>query len=462
MSLKSIENNYFSHYLETLRMGFPIIIARTSILIMVTVDAIMTGWAGPEELAYLGLGLAPVLTLMVIFIGALNATVVLASQAIGSKEQNSIGLIWHTSLLHSVIFSLIAIFLAFYVEEFFVFTGQDATISYLSSQVSLVFAYGIPGMLFFVATNLILEAIGYQKVGMYVMIFVNILNILFNGIFILEWGGLYSQGGAYEAILVSSILRWTAFIISLIYLVKISIDKDSIYRVNVNLISYGKIISLFTHDIAYKFRKIAFPMSLLQGVESVAFGVVVFIAGWFGAAALAANQATFTVMNLVYMSAIGVAGATSIRVGIAVGQKDIMGTKLSGFMGLMVGFTLTLPISIFTILYPELIAKLFFSDIQMIEITTEIIYLVGFLFVFDTMMAVSLGALIGSGDVWIPFFILAFCFWILGLPLAYIFAVHLGYGLTGLWIGIGIGIISSLLLLVPRFYIISSNPIKRI
>ena len=167
-------------------------------------------------------------------------------------------------------------------------------------------------------------------------------------------------------------------------------------------------------------------------------------------------------MNLVYMSAIGVAGATSIRVGIAVGQKDIMGTKLSGFMGLMVGFTLTLPISIFTILYPELIAKLFFSDIQMIEITTEIIYLVGFLFVFDTMMAVSLGALRGTGDVWIPFFILAFCFWILGLPLAYIFAVHLGYGLTGLWIGIGIGIISSLLLLVPRFYIISSNPIKRI
>ena len=47
-----------------------------------------------------------------------------------------------------------------------------------------MFAYGIPGMLIFVTTNLILEAMGYQKAGMYVMIFVNILNVIFNGIFI--------------------------------------------------------------------------------------------------------------------------------------------------------------------------------------------------------------------------------------------------------------------------------------
>ena len=84
---EKIKNPYLFNYLDTIRMGFPIIIARTSILIMVTIDAIMTGWAGAEQLAYLGIGLAPVIALMVIFIGALNATVVLASQAIGAKEE---------------------------------------------------------------------------------------------------------------------------------------------------------------------------------------------------------------------------------------------------------------------------------------------------------------------------------------------------------------------------------------
>ena len=172
-------------------MGFPIIIARTSILIMVTIDAIMTGWAGPDQLAYLGIGLAPVIALMVIFIGALNATVVLASQSIGANERHKVGSIWYSAMIHSILFSIISIFLSFFFEDFFLITGQELNIAEEGARVSLVFAYGIPGMLFFVTTNLILEAMGYQKAGMYVMIFVNILNVILNGIFILSWGSFY-------------------------------------------------------------------------------------------------------------------------------------------------------------------------------------------------------------------------------------------------------------------------------
>ena len=100
-------NLLFGHFQETIKLGFPIIIARTSILLMVTIDAMMTGWAGADELAYLGLGLAPVLTLMIIFIGALQATVVLSSQAIGSNNNQQIGDIWRVSLMYSIIFSII-------------------------------------------------------------------------------------------------------------------------------------------------------------------------------------------------------------------------------------------------------------------------------------------------------------------------------------------------------------------
>jgi len=61
-------NFLFGHFQETIKLGFPIIVARTSILLMVTIDAMMTGWAGADELAYLGIGLAPGLTLMIISI----------------------------------------------------------------------------------------------------------------------------------------------------------------------------------------------------------------------------------------------------------------------------------------------------------------------------------------------------------------------------------------------------------
>ncbi|MDG2187731.1 MAG: MATE family efflux transporter [Hyphomicrobiales bacterium] len=462
MAIINSKNTYRYHYLDTLRMGFPIIIARTSILIMVTIDAIMTGWAGSEQLAYLGLGLAPVIALMVIFIGALNATVVLASQAIGAKEEKNVGGIWCVSMSHSIIFSLISIFLAFFVEDLFLLTGQEQQIAEEGARVSLVFAFGIPGMLFFVATNLILEAIGYQKAGMFIMIFVNILNILFNGIFILSWGSFYLDGGAYEAIVISSILRWLAFFISVVYLIYISSGNNNIYNIKQSISNTTNDFFMLSNALASKFRKIALPMSLLQGVETLAFSAVIFIAGWFGSEALAAQHATYTIMNLIYMSAIGVAGATSIRVGKAVGNQNIQDTQMAGIMGILVAFSITIPISLFTILYPELIARIFFEDTAMIELTRGIIFFVGFLFVFDTMMAVSLGALRGTGDVWVPFIILATCFWIFGIPFSYLFSVILGYGLVGLWVGIGFAIISSLLLLAPRFYIISSKPIKKI
>ena len=90
---------------------------------------------------------------------------------------------------------------------------------------------------------------------------------------------------------------------------------------------------MLKNTLASKFRKIALPMALLQGVEVLAFSAVVFMAGWFGSDALAAHHATYTIMNLVYMSAIGVAGATSIRVGIAVGSQNVRDTKIAGIMG---------------------------------------------------------------------------------------------------------------------------------
>ena len=458
----SPKNTFMYHYMDTFRMGFPIIIARTSILIMVTIDAIMTGWAGPDQLAYLGIGLAPVIALMVIFIGALNATVVLASQSIGANERHKVGSIWYSAMIHSILFSIISIFLSFFFEDFFLITGQELNIAEEGARVSLVFAYGIPGMLFFVTTNLILEAMGYQKAGMYAMIFVNILNVILNGIFILSWGSFYSGGGAYEAIVISSILRWTAFFMTLIYLVYISKKNGDVFKMKKSFLDIKENMFTLKSSISSKFRKIALPMALLQGVEVIAFAAVVFIAGWFGSAALAAHHATYTVVNLIYMSAIGVAGATSIRVGVAVGQQSVSDTKRAGLMGMLVAFSITLPISVFTLINPDVIARVFFDNPEMILMTQKIIFFVGFLFVFDTLMAVSLGALRGTGDVWVPFIILSVCFWIFGIPLSYFFAVTLDFGLIGLWIGIGIGIISSLLILAPRFYIISSSPIQRL
>ena len=455
-------NFLFGHFQETIKLGFPIIIARTSILLMVTVDAMMTGWAGSDELAYLGIGLAPGLTLMIISIGALQATVVLSSQAVGSNNIQQIGGVWRVSLLHSIIFSIIAIICTLYVEQLFLITGQDAVVSKEGAKVAIVFAFGIPGMLLFVSTNLILESLGYPKVAMCIMLAANGLNIILNGIFVLSWGNYFNLGGAYEAVLVSSSIRWAVFLAAFIYLIWMSNKNKNKYNIIVPLNMWIKQLISINDPITKKFRKISLPMSFTQAVESVAFGVMVFIAGLFGTNALAAHQACFTIMSLVYMLAIGMAGATSIRVGKAVGMQNVKNTQVSGFVGLIVAAFLTLPFTFFAVFYPETIARIFFIDIEIINLTAQVLIIIGCLAVFDGMMAVTLGALRGTGDVWMPCVMQSIAFWLIGLPIAYYLSVNLEYGIIGLWYGLGSGIFISLLLLVPRFYMISSKPIVRL
>jgi MATE family multidrug resistance protein len=167
-------------------------------------------------------------------------------------------------------------------------------------------------------------------------------------------------------------------------------------------------------------------------------------------------------MSLVYMLAIGMAGATSIRVGKAVGMQNVKNTQVSGFVGLIVAAFLTLPFTFFAVFYPETIARIFFIDIEIINLTAQVLIIIGCLAVFDGMMAVTLGALRGTGDVWMPCVMQSIAFWLIGLPIAYYLSVNLEYGIIGLWYGLGSGIFISLLLLVPRFYMISSKPIVRL
>lgn len=157
------------HLRRTLELAAPIIVARAAVLVMTVVDSVMTGWAGPGELAALGLGVAPQLTLLMIAIGFLQATPILTAQAIGAGEPGKAGAVLRSGLLHALLLGLVGIALSFAGEWFFRLTGQPEEVVEVAARVTLVFALGLPGMLLFVAANMFLEATGRAKTGMWVM-----------------------------------------------------------------------------------------------------------------------------------------------------------------------------------------------------------------------------------------------------------------------------------------------------
>lgn len=450
------------HLRRTLAFAMPIMVARSAILIMATVDAIMTGWSGARELAYLGLGATPMITLMIVSIGALQSTVVLVSQAVGAGEDETVGDIWRASLAHAAALGLAAFALSLLAEDAYLVAGQDPDIARHGAAVSREFGWGVPGMLLFVTASLTLEAIGHQRVGMAIMLVANLLNVMLNGVFVVGWFGWFEPGGAVAAVATSSALRWLAFVAALAYMLGVLVRAGDRFAILAPARTwFGQWRSL-GGAIGQRIRRIGLPMALLQGVESSAFAAVVFLAGFLGADALSAHQATMTILTLVYMNAIGMAGATSIRVGRAVGRANADDVFLAGASGVGLAMALALPFAAFALAAPELLARAFVDDEAVIAIARETMWTIGWLFAFDAMMGAVLGALRGVADIWVPLAVQAAAFWVVAIPVAWTLAIAGDLGPAGLWWGIGTGMIVSLVFLLPRFHVVARRPVARV
>ena len=446
------------HVARTVALSLPIVVARAAMLVMFMVDTFFTGWAGARELAYLGLGVAPQLTLMLIGIGMLTATIVLVAQSFGAGDLARCGRILRASIVHAMLLGLVIFALSFLAEPFFLATGQEPEIARGAARVTFAFALGIPGLLLYITVNQFLEATGRPRVGMTVMIVINLLNIPLNGLFALGWGGLFPPAGALGAVGASSALRWCALAAVSLYTLASAFRRDDPFAILLPWPAWRAEIASLGGDLGRRLRRLGLPMGLAQGVESAAFATIVLIAGWLGTAALAAHQLTMVLITFTFMTAIGVSGATAIRVGRAIGRRDREDIARAGWIGIAVGASFAMPYAVLFALFSRQIAEIFVADPAVIAIARRTIATASLILVFDAMMAVAMGALRGLGDVWMALALQACAFWITMVPAALLFAIRLDLGPVGLLYGILAGILASLALLLPRFHIVSQRP----
>jgi len=70
---------------------------------------------------------------------------------------------------------------------------------------------------------------------------------------------------------------------------------------------------------------------------------------------------------------------------------------------------------------------------------------------FDGTQSVGLGILRGLGDVNVPTLITFFAYWVVGIPLAYLFGVTFGWGVQGVWYALTLGLLVASALLFLRY-----------
>lgn len=439
---------------ETLRLGTPVMFARAGILAMFVVDSVMVGQVGADELGFLSLGLTMQMLLMLVSVGILQGAMVMTAQAIGAREEARVGAVWRVSLLHAFALGTVFALVSLLTGPFLRLTGQSEPAIAGAVAVAHQFAWGMPGMLLYIACGYLLEGIGRAHVGMFVLLGANLLNVALNAVFVWGWLGIVPAMGADGAVLATSLIRWLMFASALVY-IAVRIDWRR-YGLSLDLRLALRPEGL---EAGRRMRRLGLPMGLAQAVESGAFQSIVLMAGRLGPAALAAHHVTMTYIQIIYMVAVGLAAATSIRVGRAVGRGDLAAVRLAGWAGLaLVALIMLAPALVFA-LAPQGAAAFFVGDPAVLAIARVTLLVTSLLVVFDGLMGVAMGALRGTGDVWVPLALHGAVFWLIAVPFAFALSFGLGLGAAGLTFGLLAGVALSSLVLALRFYAVTRRAI---
>jgi len=193
-----------------------------------------------------------------------------------------------------------------------------------------------------------------------------------------------------------------------------------------------------------RFLRVGAPIGAQQWLEFGVFGAAGLLMGLLGTIAVASHQVALQLSALTFMIPVGIAQATSVVVGRAVGRGDPPGARRAVGAGLV---TVTAFMSMTAILFltlPAPLARVFSDDPTVVAAAATLLPIAGVFQVFDGLQVAGAGALRGVGDTRVPMLINLVGFWLIGLPVCVALGFGAELGPRGIWWGLaaGIGIVA--------------------
>ena len=430
--------------LPILKLAGPVMLSRIGAILIVTVDVAMCGYAGSKELAYYGLANGPHVSLILVGIGSILPIAILTAKSDGAGNHRSCGMILRVGLFHALLIGVVLGILMQFGEEFFLLTGQSEELSTGGGRVLAMHGLGLAGLLCMIAISLSLEGLQRPVPAMIVSIGVNFINIYLNWVFIFGNHGAPVMG-AEGAALSTSITRWVAVTLLAGYVI-FKFDH----------IKYGirEKITQF-REISKNLRQLGNPTAIAHGMESTSFLILTLFAGYMGVIETAAWAIGLNVLTIAFMIALGFAMAASVRVANHLGRQRPHEATRSAWTAFRLAMVLLGLLALTFASFPEPLARIYSQDPSVLHLAVPML-LVGALSVsFDGLQAVGVGILRGYQDMWYITMTMICSFWVVMIPLAWLFGMKMGYGPSGLMASLFFACITALTMLLVRFRVLA-------
>lgn len=426
----------------------PILVTQLAMYAMSFFDIMMTGHYAADHLAGVAVGSSFWVPISTGLSGILLAVTPIVSHLIGANKKKDVSF----SVLQGV-YAGIALAIAIIIIGGFILNpllnamNLENSVRRVAKLYLISLSFGIVPLFVYNVLRSFIDALGKTRVTMIITLLSLPINIVLNYILIFGRFGLPEMGGIGAGI-ASAVTYWCITFIAfwIIHKKKPFIDYQIFHKVP--RISFEKWKEIFTLGV---------PIGLSIFIETSIFSAVTLFMSKFGTIIIASHQAALNFTSFVYMIPLSISMALTILIGFEAGANRLKDARSYSLLGIIAGISISLITGTLLLLFRSDVAKLYSTDPEVIQLTTHFLLYGVFFQLSDAILAPIQGTLRGYKDVNVTFIMAIVSFWIIGLPLGYLFATYTAFGPFGYWLGLISGLAIGAISLLYRLVLVQNR-----
>ena len=442
------------------RLAWPVLVGQLATVGMSAADVAMTGHVSADDLAAVALAASIWSIVIVTIMGISMAVNAVVAHEVGAGTPDTIAPIVRQALWQALGIGLVA-YVAINVSTL-IFDHLGLTDLVRDKAVTFIhiISIGLPPFAAYRVLYGYSASLNQTKPAMVIAVAALLLNILLNWVLIYGHYG-FPALGALGCAWATGIIMWL-MLAALIWWIR----RAPAYRTTMPLDRWEK--ACWPQIV--RLLKIGLPIGVTYFAEISAFSVVGLLVARFGVVSISAHQIALNFISLVFMVPLSIGIGLVTRVGMAVGEGDLLRARFVSWVGVGVALIFGMVSASLIIVFRFQIAAAYSSDPSVQSLTIQLLWLAAIFQLSDSTQVAAASAIRGYKVTRPPMVIHLLSFWGCAVPLGCLLGLGTGWivqftvqpmGVTGFWIGLVVGLTMAALLLTAYLYRLSERRIMR-
>jgi MATE family multidrug resistance protein len=432
----------------TFLLAWPLILTNLVELALTTTNLVLVGEFGAHMLASVTLANNLFFFFAMFGLGVVTAVTPMVASELGARSDatHEIRRTVQQGLWAAMIVAVPGVACLLNAETIFRLLGQEPAVAADAAHYMMGLCWALPAFIGYIALRSAAAAMNQPRFALWAALAAIVINA------VLAWGLVFGHLGL-PAIgprgpgIATAVATWSMFL-----LLAASLALARPFR---RFRLFHRFGQPDFERLRHVFR-LGLPIAVTVIFEVAVFNAAAILMGVVGQTDLAAHGIAIQVASVSFMVPLGIAQAATVRVGRAYGTRDSHAITRAGWTAFVMGVGFMTMTAALMLLAPRLLIGNFVdlddpANSEVVARAALFLTFAGLFQIADGAQVVAAGMLRGLHDTMAPMAFAAIGYWLAGLPLGALLAFHYGFGGSGIWIGLVIGLSVVAVLLTGRW-----------